>query len=150
MIHPDWLHKKVREKQDKFRQRKLVDVFNSMKWDENSKKHSNSNNVCQVMDGENINDLEDFGNKTRSKISGPRPIVRHYEANNEQDSVKLHAKEDSEQQHNDQSSERQPLSQLQQNGLSSENVDRTVDYQGWLQTKKRKWKDIITRRKKQR
>ncbi|KAF7823259.1 DNA polymerase epsilon catalytic subunit A-like [Senna tora] len=150
VIHPDWLHKKVREKQDKFRQRKLVDVFKSMNADERSKKHSNSNNVCHVTDEETINDLEDFGNKTRSNISGPRPIIRHYEANNEQHSVKSCGKEDSEQQHNDHSSERQPLAQLQQNGLSSENVDRSVDYQGWLQTKKRKWKEIIARRKKRR
>lgn len=102
------------------------------------------------MDKENINDLEDFGNKTRNNISGPRPIVRHYEANKELHSVKSVGKEDSDQQHNDHSSKHQQLTQLQQNGQSSENVDRTVDYQGWLQMKKRKWKDIITRRKKQR
>ncbi|KAI9075110.1 hypothetical protein K1719_042922 [Acacia pycnantha] len=57
VVHPDWLHKKVREKQDKFRQRKLVDVFNSMNMDELSKKQSNSDNVCHVINEEAINDL---------------------------------------------------------------------------------------------
>ncbi|KAK4286365.1 hypothetical protein QN277_002926 [Acacia crassicarpa] len=150
VVHPDWLHKKVREKQDKFRQRKLVDVFNSMNRDELSKKQSNSDNVCHVMNEEAINDLEDFGNKTGNNITGPRPIIRHYEANNKQHSVKPYGKEASEQKHSDHGNERQPLAQLGRNELSSENVDKTVDYQGWLQTKKRKWKDIIARRKKQR
>lgn len=30
VIHPVWLHKKVREKEDKFRQRKIDDTFKSM------------------------------------------------------------------------------------------------------------------------
>ncbi|KAI9094487.1 hypothetical protein K1719_026712 [Acacia pycnantha] len=57
VVHPDWLHKKVQEKQDKFRQRKLVDVFNSMNRHELSKKQSNYDNVCHVMNEEAINDL---------------------------------------------------------------------------------------------
>lgn len=149
VVHPDWLHKKVREKQDKFRQRKLVDVFNCMNRDV-SKKRSNSDNVCHVMNEEAINDLEDFGNKTGNNISGPRPIIRHYEVNNGQHSVKTYRREDSEQKNDDHGNEHQPPTQLEHNELSSENVDKTVDYQGWLQTKKRKWKDIIARKKKQR
>lgn len=150
VVHPDWLHKKVREKEDKFRQRKLVDVFNSMNRDGCSKKHNDSNGIRRVMDDETVNDLEDFGNKGRGSTCGPRPIIRHYEANKEQHSVKLNGQEDSEQQHNDSSSMDQPLSLSQQNQISCENVDRTVDYQGWLQIKKRKWKDMLARRKKRR
>ncbi|KAI4322394.1 hypothetical protein L6164_022096 [Bauhinia variegata] len=146
VVHPDWLYKKVREKEDKFRQRKLVDVFNSMSRDIQSKRHGDSNNTSHVMDG----DLEDFGNKSKSSITGPRPIIRHYEANSELHSVKCNGQVDSEQHHYDNSSKRQPVAQSQEIEISSEDVDRTVDYQGWLKMKKRKWKFILEKRKKQR
>ncbi|RZB74984.1 DNA polymerase epsilon catalytic subunit A-like [Glycine soja] len=135
VVHPDWLHKKVREKEDKFRQRKLVDAFKSMNRNEHSKRHDDSTRVPLVMDGDIVNELEDFGNKDRSSTCRPRPIIRHYEANNEQHSRKVYDQEDVEQQHN------KPLQQ---------NVYRSVDYQGWLQIKKQTWKDILERRKKQR
>ena len=112
-----------------------------------SKKHNDSNGVAPVMDEETVIDLEDFGNKTRSSPYGPRPIIRHYEVNSEQHSVKLNGPENSEQQHNDNSCKDQALSHFQQNEISCENVDRNVDYQGWLEIKKRKWKDIFERRK---
>ncbi|XP_061359270.1 DNA polymerase epsilon catalytic subunit A-like [Gastrolobium bilobum] len=150
VVHPDWLHKKVREKEDKFRQRKIVDAFNSMKRDEHSKRHINSNGVSLAVHEETVNDLEDFGNMGSSSTCGPRPIVRHLEANIKRHSVKLNGQEDSEQQHNDNNSKDQPLSLLQESEISGENVDRTVDYQGWLQIKKRKWKYILERRKKRR
>ncbi|ESW04397.1 hypothetical protein PHAVU_011G091900 [Phaseolus vulgaris] len=150
VVHPDWLHKKVREKEDRFRQRKLVDVFKSMNRNEQSKKHNDSNCVPLVMDDEILNELEDFGNKSRSSTPGPRPIIRHYEANNEQNSRKLSDQQDMEQEHSkDNSSKKNVLSPLQQSE-TCENVDRTVDYQGWLQVKKRIWKNILERRKKQR
>lgn len=147
VVHPDWLHKKVREKEDKFRQRKLVDVFNSMNK-KCSKKHNDSNGVNVVRDDETVNDVEDFGNRGKSSTCRPRPIIRHYEAANEQHSVKRDGQEDSKQQHIDGRSVDQPPSLSQQNQISCENVDRTVDYQGWLQIQKRKWKDMLSRRKK--
>lgn len=54
--------------------------------------------------------------------------------------------EDSEQQHIDRSNIVHPLSQ--QNEILCEDIDRTVDYQGWLQMKKRKWKNMLGMRKK--
>lgn len=134
VVHPDWLHKKVREKEDKFRQRKLVDAFKSMNRNEHSKRHDDSTRVPLVMDGDIVNELEDFGNKDRSSTCRPRPIIRHYEANNERHSGKLND-QDVEQQHN------KPLQQK---------VDKNVDYEGWLQIKKQTWKDILERRKKRR
>uniref|UniRef100_A0A0R0HLB0 DNA polymerase epsilon catalytic subunit n=1 Tax=Glycine max TaxID=3847 RepID=A0A0R0HLB0_SOYBN len=134
VVHPDWLHKKVREKEDKFRQRKLVDAFKSMNRNEHSKKHNDSNRVPLVIDDDIVNELEDFGNKDRSSTCRPRPIIRHYEANNERHSGKLND-QDVEQQHN------KPLQQK---------VDKNVDYEGWLQIKKQTWKDILERRKKRR
>lgn len=149
VVHPDWLHKKVREKVDKFRQRKLADVFKSMNRNEQAKKHNDSNGVHPVMDDEIFNELEDFGNKGRSSTCRPRPIIRHYEANKERHSRKINGQDDLEQQHNDNGSKDQLLSPLQQNE-TCENVDRNVDYQGWLQIKKRRWKDVLERRKKRR
>ncbi|MED6160431.1 DNA polymerase epsilon catalytic subunit A [Stylosanthes scabra] len=150
VAHPDWLHKKVREKEDKFRQRKLVDVFNSMRRDDHSKKNGDSNGVSLMTDEETVIDLEDFGNKARISPSGPRPIIRHYKANNEGNSIKLSCHGNSEQQHIDNSSKDESLSLIQQKEISSEKIDRNVDYQGWLQVKKRKWKSILEKRKKRR
>ncbi|XP_057748671.1 DNA polymerase epsilon catalytic subunit A-like [Arachis stenosperma] len=150
VAHPDWLHKKVREKEDKFRQRKLVDVFNSFKRDDRSKRNSDSNGVSLMADEETVIDLEDFGNKARNLPIGPRPIIRHYKANNEGNSIKLSGHGNSEQQHIDNSSKDESLSLSQQKEISSENVDRNVDYQGWLEIKKRKWKSILEKRKKRR
>ncbi|KAF1884802.1 hypothetical protein Lal_00028689, partial [Lupinus albus] len=150
VVHPDWLHKKVREKEDKFRQRKLVDLFPKVSRDECLKRHDDFDSIRLVRDEEIVNDLEDFGNKTKNSTFGPRPIIRHYEANNELHPLNLNCEEGFDQQQNDNNSNNQPLSQLQQNDISCEDVDRTVDYQGWLQIKKRKWKHILERRKKRR
>ncbi|KAK9279688.1 hypothetical protein L1049_013368 [Liquidambar formosana] len=131
VIHPDWLHKKVREKEDKFRQRKLVDIFSSLNKDDTVKLNIDTITTNHVIHEENVEDLEDFRNKGRTSVVGPRPIVRCYEVNNKQHSVKT-------------------MSPLLQNAISTENIDRNVDYQGWLEIKKRKWRDTREKRKKQR
>ncbi|KAK9999535.1 hypothetical protein SO802_019138 [Lithocarpus litseifolius] len=140
VVHPDWLHKKVREKEDKFRQRKLVDIFSSLNRDEFLKKNSDAAGTNGVIDEEIVKDLEDFGNKSRNSVNGPRPIVRCYEVNNRQNSVKT----------NDQVGCLQQQTDHRLPALSSENIDKNVDYRGWLELKKRKWKDTLERRKRQR
>ena len=140
VVHPDWLHKKVREKEDKFRQRKLVDIFSSLNRDEFLKKNSDAAGANGVMNEEIVKDLEDFGNKSRKSVTGPRPIVRCYEVNNRQNSVKT----------NDQVGCLQQQTDHRLPALSSENIDKNVDYRGWLELKKRKWKDTLERRKRQR
>ncbi|KAJ4724769.1 DNA polymerase epsilon catalytic subunit [Melia azedarach] len=148
VVHPDWLHKKVREKEDKFRQRKLVDMFSSFGRDDLLNKTSdlvtNNHEIHQ-----NVEDFEDFPNKKRSSVNGPRPIVRCYEVNNEQKTVNTTGQVDSLQQQIEPSEvlHQQPSSQ---NPIYAENIDRNVDYHGWLELKKRKWKDNLNRRKKQR
>lgn len=139
VAHPDWLHKKVREKEDKFRQKKLADMFSSLKKDNVLKRNDDAVESNKVTDKENVEDLEDFQN-SKSSIKGPRPVVRCYEASNKRNSVEniseinLQLSDNSE----------------KENQMQSETVDRNVDYQGWLETKKRKWKDTLSRRKKQR
>ncbi|MED6155495.1 DNA polymerase epsilon catalytic subunit A, variant 3 [Stylosanthes scabra] len=114
-----------------------------MRRDDHSKKNSDSNGVSLMADEETVIDLEDFGNKARNLQSGPRPIIRHYKANNE-------GIGNSDPQHIDNSSKDESLSLIQQKEISSVNVDRNDDYQGWLQIKKRKWKSILEKRKKRR
>ncbi|GAY59808.1 hypothetical protein CUMW_197330 [Citrus unshiu] len=145
VVHPDWLYKKVREKEDKFRQRKLVDIFSSLKKDDFLNKTCNAE--TNLMD-ENVEDLEDFPKKRRNSVNGPRPIVRCFEVNNEQKIVKTTDQVDSLRQQLEPSevSDQQPSSQ---NAIDTENIDRIVDYKGWLELKKRKWKDNLDRRKKQ-
>ncbi|KAH9660041.1 DNA polymerase epsilon catalytic subunit A [Citrus sinensis] len=145
VVHPDWLYKKVREKEDKFRQRKLVDIFSSLKKDDFLNKTCNAE--TNLMD-ENVEDLEDFPKKRRNSVNGPRPIVRCFEVNNEQKTVKTTDQVDSLRQQLEPSevSDQQPSSQ---NAIDTENIDRIVDYKGWLELKKRKWKDNLDRRKKQ-
>lgn len=145
VAHPDWLHKKVREKDDKFRQRKLVDMFRSLNRDHLLEKNSDAIGSNHAIDEEIVEDLEDFNRKS-SSINGPRPIVRCYEVNNKKNSVETAGQIDSQQQRtNNKENELQ-----EQNAVSSEAIDRNVDYHGWLQIKKRKWKDTLDRRKKQR
>lgn len=104
------------------------------------KKNSDAAGANGVMNEEIVKDLEDFGNKSRKSVTGPRPIVRCYEVNNRQNSVKT----------NDQVGCLQQQTDHRLPGLSSENIDKNVDYRGWLELKKRKWKDTLERRKRQR
>ncbi|CAI0398250.1 unnamed protein product [Linum tenue] len=150
VVHPDWLHRKVREKEDKFRQRKLVDVFKPINKSELFGKNTNDVITSNEISEKNVGDLEDFQEKS-SSLNGPRPIVRCYKALNGKsvdkatgpaDSLHLHA--DHNENTNDQSAP------AMQNDLPPDNIDRNVDYQGWLELKKRKWKEGIQKRKKQR
>ncbi|KAL2328488.1 hypothetical protein Fmac_021915 [Flemingia macrophylla] len=150
VVHPDWLHKKVREKEDKFRQQKLDNVFKPMNKKEHSTEHNDSNCAHPLMDDQIVNELEDFGNKSRSSTCRPRPIIRQFEANDEWNTRKFIDQEDLEQHHNNENSSKDELLSSSEQNEICENVDRNVDYQGWLQINKRKWKNILERRKKQR
>ncbi|KAK4854956.1 hypothetical protein QYF36_002733 [Acer negundo] len=150
VVHPEWLHKKVREKEDKFRQRKLVDIFSSVNRDDLLKKTSDAFTNNHVM-FENVEDLEDFPNKSRNSVDGPRPIVRCYELNSEQQTVKATGQVISSQQQTDASKKLLQLSSsLKEGAIDTETIDRNVDYRGWLESKKRKWKENLDWRKRQR
>ncbi|GAB4856745.1 hypothetical protein Ancab_014659 [Ancistrocladus abbreviatus] len=140
VMHPDWLHKKVREKEDKLRQRKLIDIFGSSKREESIRSNTDANATNNVVDQEKDKDMEDLGNKGRPVV-GARPIIHNYEVTNGQDSVqKAHSHDQFNQDEN-----RNP-----QNAISVQEVDKKVDYYGWLEIKKRKWKDAREKRKRQR
>ncbi|KAM3398943.1 DNA polymerase epsilon catalytic subunit A-like isoform X1 [Capsicum galapagoense] len=140
VVHPDWLHKKVREKEDKFRQRKLNDIFSSVNRDDTvASTHSKNQQNCE--------DLEDFRQSGKSSKSGPRPVV-HRHAVNKEHPVHTSDQLDSQQQDGHASS---PSKMLPSQEIAAvEDIDRNVDYHGWLQQKKRKWKEIREERKRQR
>ncbi|PHU03714.1 DNA polymerase epsilon catalytic subunit A [Capsicum chinense] len=140
VVHPDWLHKKVREKEDKFRQRKLNDIFSSVNRDDTvASTHSKNQQNCE--------DLEDFRQSGKSSKSGPRPVV-HRHAVNKEHPVHTSDQLDSRQQDGHASS---PSKMLPSQEIAAvEDIDRNVDYHGWLQQKKRKWKEIREERKRQR
>ncbi|XP_020701921.2 DNA polymerase epsilon catalytic subunit A isoform X1 [Dendrobium catenatum] len=129
VLHPEWLHKKVREKEDRFRQRKLVDIF--------STRRKNSNDAS-------VRDLEDIVNSGNSLISGPQVVVLDTKVNKESHLVKQSF------QANGLNMSQEPLIELNHKDASGESIDRNVDYQGWLAIKKRKWKTTLEKRKKRR
>ncbi|GAV76364.1 LOW QUALITY PROTEIN: DNA_pol_B domain-containing protein/DNA_pol_B_exo1 domain-containing protein/DUF1744 domain-containing protein [Cephalotus follicularis] len=151
VVHPDWLYKKVREKEDKFRQRKIVDIFSSLDRGDSLERSNNVISVNHVMDGESIEDMEDIHKRSKSSLNGPRSISHCYEVNKKQLSAKKNGCADTLQQQTGHSIEGGlQCSLMHQNSISSEIVDKNVDYQGWLELKKRKWKDTLDRRKRQR
>ncbi|XP_042499556.1 DNA polymerase epsilon catalytic subunit A-like isoform X2 [Macadamia integrifolia] len=143
VIHPDWLHKKVREKNDKFRQRKLDDMFSLLNKDNTKQGDVFALTSSHVLDKVNVEDIED-SNRSNTTI-GPRPTVRNYEVNKEQHLAKTSCTLISLQQQKTDATKRVHL----QNVIPAENIDRNVDYQGWLEVKKRKWKDTREEKKRQ-
>lgn len=144
VAHPDWLHKKVREKEDKFYQQKIADMFSSLKRNDLLKRNSDMVGTNNVMDEGIVGDFEDFQN-SKNSLNGPRPIVRCYEVNKKQNPVRTIEKVVSPQEKTDIG-----VKVNQVDAVSSDSVDRNVDYQEWLEIKKRKWKNNLDERKRQR
>ncbi|PWA95928.1 DNA polymerase epsilon catalytic subunit [Artemisia annua] len=146
VVHPDWLHKKVREKDDKMRQRKLVDVFTSFKKDHEADPKNDPDGKSHAPNEQDVVDLEDFGSNGKSSGVGPRPIVRSFETNHKTSGQGASSKKklDHDQYVDPLVSSQQPVD------IDIEDIDRHLDYQGWLDSKKRKWKQVREKRKKQR
>ncbi|XP_022957705.1 DNA polymerase epsilon catalytic subunit A-like [Cucurbita moschata] len=142
VVHPDWLHKKVREKDDKFRQQKVADMFASSNRGKHSKKNSDVSCSKHVVNEDNSDDLEDFQKKTNS-TNGPKPVARCYDVRGMKHSSTSYSEINSKVQDNFNEG-CEPSSPLH-----VENIDKNVDYNGWLEMKKRKWKDTLDKRKKQ-
>uniref|UniRef100_A0A0E0NFE0 DNA polymerase epsilon catalytic subunit n=1 Tax=Oryza rufipogon TaxID=4529 RepID=A0A0E0NFE0_ORYRU len=138
VLHPDWLHKKVREKDDRFRQRKLRDMFNPLEKDRG----------VQNLDG--TGDMEDlltldggmrkshvpngFGKENKPNDAPSTEAGSKHSKNKQKSITRLN----------------EPLAVHIQNDAADEQVDRSTDYQGWLDAKKRKWKYVREQKKRQR
>uniref|UniRef100_A0A0A9HDX6 DNA polymerase epsilon catalytic subunit n=1 Tax=Arundo donax TaxID=35708 RepID=A0A0A9HDX6_ARUDO len=136
VLHPDWLHKKVREKDDRFRQHKLRDIFSPLAKDEG----------MQNLNG--VGYMEDLltSNKDLRKIPASNGL--NIDKENHPNGPSVEAGSDY--------SKNRPksligsnvlLSSQIQNGAADETVDRSTDYQGWLDAKKRKWKYVREQKK---
>ncbi|KAL6571838.1 hypothetical protein OROHE_002707 [Orobanche hederae] len=148
VVHPDWLHKKVCEKEDNFRQRKLVDMFRRQHKDEvilSGAPHVS----CHTIDEHNVTDMEDSRNIVTTRSVRPQAIVRSYGINNVQHPVITDTRVESAEQDDGDGSRHKPSSHPLQN-IFEGSIDRTVDYQGWLELRKRKWKESREKRKRQR
>lgn len=107
--------------------------------------------IRHTTDNQNVEDLEDIRANGKTSFGGPRPVVRCYDANDEQRSSKTIHQTDCPQQESDCGvGARKVLGSLRENDISKENVDRNVDYEGWLELKKRKWRETREKRKRQR
>lgn len=120
VAHPPWLHKKISERDDKMRQTKLP--FKKVN-DANGKNHVHEHKVV---------DVEDFGSNRKSSNYTPRSIVCSYETNGKTSSSK----------------EKVDHGQSMNPDLE-DNINRHLDYPGWLDQRKRKWKQVREKRKKQ-
>ena len=151
VIHPDWLHKKVREKDDKYRQKKLVDIFGSLSKNNCLKGSSDVISNKHGVDEQNAADLEDFGKISRTFRVGPRPVVHCFDANKVQQLSKTSSElECPPQQSIHDGGTPKRWTSPQEAAISKESIDRKVDYRGWLELKKRKWRERREKRKRQR
>ncbi|KAJ7294671.1 hypothetical protein O6H91_Y241800 [Diphasiastrum complanatum] len=137
--HPDWLWKKVREKDDKYRQKSIRSIFSSK-----SPVRDQGIEVIEtdaMLGAELIGDLEDIA-------SGKEHVGRgtHKQAQPQVISKVLNSLGNTEhkqvtnlQIHDDQTSSAQ-------NGMKS--PDKKNSYEDWLEHKKRKWKEIRLKCKK--
>ncbi|KAK6138431.1 hypothetical protein DH2020_027841 [Rehmannia glutinosa] len=149
VVHPDWLHKKVREKRINFVSEKLVDIFSRQQRDDAERVCGDPHANDHATDEHNVTDMEDFRNTRNTHQVKPQPIVRSYGINNEQHQVKTsNTVESSEQNDRDEIGDKHSAQPLQE--VFEESIDRNVDYRGWLELRKRKWKETREKRKRQR
>ncbi|KAK9075077.1 hypothetical protein SSX86_003396 [Deinandra increscens subsp. villosa] len=146
VVHPDWLYKKVREKEDKIKQRKLGDFFSSVNEIKKDYLENDANGENHEANEQRVVDLEDFGRNGKSSGVGPRPIVRSYETNHKTSGQGASSKENPD---ICQTGDRM-VSSAQPIDVDIEDIDKHLDYQGWLDSKKRKWKQVRERKKRQR
>jgi DNA polymerase epsilon subunit 1 len=144
------LWKKVREKDDKYRQRNISDMFGNMQ-----QKVESFPSAVNDFEGKNskVEDMEDFGsNKENLQRPGARTVVNTYQTNRSNLDCA-----------NGQEKKRCPVSDQadhrgsgilteshHQNGATDKIGQKSKDYGDWLQEKKLKWKELREMRKRQR
>ncbi|OAP09577.1 TIL2 [Arabidopsis thaliana] len=89
-----------------------------------------SANKDGVLDKNHSTDIEDFCKENKPSVKGPKPVARSYEV--------------------DRNHSEQESWDPEFHDISLQNVDKNVDYQGWLELEKRKWKMTLKNKKKRR
>lgn len=128
----------------------MVDIFSSRNKDDAKGQRAVSDSDNNGRCGPNIEDMEDFRTTEKVSARGPRPIVRCYEVNNGKDAIKRSQVNHSNQPTDHSQSAHEMLNPQQQNDICMKDIDRNSDYQGWLDIKKRKWKEAREKRKRRR
>lgn len=125
--HPDWLERRIRNKEDKFQQKKLTDVF------EFGKKPPLSE-ISRNVNGAKVGaDMEDFGATPLSKFK-PATAAKVVSASQKRKAV----------------DGPEPRSENPFDALPDKMPSITEDYQGWLKYQKKKWKIQKQARKRRR
>ncbi|MCO5564216.1 hypothetical protein L7F22_017874 [Adiantum nelumboides] len=158
VVHPDWLWKKIREKNDKYRQRNISDMLGSkIKSKEN---FLNSGSETGKMDGKEDArrtpevDMEDFGNnKENIPSAGPRAVIKTFQSNSKAcvESSRQGLRLISANLSHNSSQRAGALTDCQHQNRVEDKVEvKGDDYEQWLEQKKRKWREMRERRKRQR
>ncbi|EMS53029.1 DNA polymerase epsilon catalytic subunit A [Triticum urartu] len=136
VLHPDWLHKKVREKDDRFRQRKLRDMFSPLNKDMGMHNLNGTGDIEDLL-------TSDKGLRKATASHGFNIGKENHPNGSPSAKASLgHCK-------NQQKSvirSNEPL----RDDSADEIVDRSTDYQGWLEARKRKWKYVREQKKRRR
>lgn len=132
----------MREKEDKFRQRTLVNWLH---------KKNDDTTTGTFLNERNVEDMEDFLNIKGDSTDKPRPVVHHYEGNGKHHLDRGICQINSQQKETNGKEIEHPDSlSMQKEAMPMVDIDRNLDYQGWLEMKKRKWREALDRRKRQR
>ncbi|CAG9813248.1 unnamed protein product [Phaedon cochleariae] len=118
--HPDWLHKKMLEKNDNFKQRRISDMFSALP---KGAKPSSSNVIDQNQSGE-INDIEDIAKKGSSSESSVAVVTKRKRGSDKENEF---SKEDLNKSWRDVLGNPPPI------GSTKE------EYTAWILFQKRKW-----------
>eukprot|EP00250_Pteridium_aquilinum_P003833 c14110_g1_i1 orf=789-5363(-) len=158
VLHPDWLWKKIREKDDKYRQRNISDMFGPKQRRRDSLPSSGNETakkdlkkaIQPTLDA----DMEDFGsNKENLPRTGPRAVIKTYQCNKAiiENPDRQRLKSLPANLTHDPKQKAGVLKDSQpNNGAVDKSQENCEDYGQWLEHKKRKWKEIRERRKRQR
>ncbi|PIN09217.1 DNA-directed DNA polymerase [Handroanthus impetiginosus] len=128
----------------------MDDMFSPYQRDDALKLSGDRHASDHTTDGHNVADMEDFGNIGKNPAVRNKPIVQSYGINNnDQHQVKTsNLVESTEQNDMDGRGHKQSIHTVQK--VYEESIDKSVDYQGWLELRKRKWKEAREKRKRQR
>ena len=129
VAHPDWLDRRIRTKDDVFKQKKMTDLFQKKPLAERD-----PNAVSPLLGGGGV-DMEDFGSMPMSKLK-PATAAKIVQQNGAQKRKAAEAAA--------------APSANPYESLPAVMPSITEDYQGWLKYQKRKWKIQKAARKRRR
>eukprot|EP01134_Creolimax_fragrantissima_P001067 CFRG1067T1 len=124
--HPDWLRKRVRERLDTFKQKKINSFFGLLTPDEKARQEKERELQAKVVD------IEDFGDATKPTYKGGKVGV----------STKIGRKRNKE---NDESQYQKHWSEV-----FGEAPDKQEDFQAWVDHMKKRWAFQKEQRKRRR